>query len=493
MVNEIQPLARKIETNENANADKINSAIKLRNTSLYYEPPVLFVHNKEEEISAEAVQKFITLHEGEKPRYNYLYDLYKGKHEILTLPEKDKYKPDNRLVVNFPKYLTDSFNGYFVGVPPRVSHPDKEINEKVSKFNKKNEMDDVINELSKQSLIFGRSYAVVYQNEKTETCVTYNSPLDMFVVYDDTIEQNPLFAVKYNDTEDGIKGEVFTLDSHFLIVPTNDGIKLEDDPDTAFYYGQLSICEFYANEERTSLFEPIITLNNAFNKAFSEKGNDVDYFADAYLAVLGAELDQDGVNNIRENRVINMFGKGTGNGSTTLEVKFLEKPNADESQEHYLDRLERFIFTMAMVVNINDDDFGNAASGASLMYKLMEMSNLALTVERKFTSALNNVYKMFFSVPLNFDKHDEEIAEEWFDLDYTFTRNVPKNLKEEAEIMTLLDTHVSEETKLSVLSIIKDIKAEQEKIKQESPVIDIGIDSAFKKEAPYEEEDDVDG
>ena len=31
-----------------------------------------------------------------------------------------------------------------------------------------------------------------------------------------------------------------------------------------------------------------LTMINAYNKALSEKANDVDYFADAYLKVLGA-------------------------------------------------------------------------------------------------------------------------------------------------------------------------------------------------------------
>ena len=34
------------------------------------------------------------------------------------------------------------------------------------------------------------------------------------------------------------------------------------------------------------IFEPVLTMINAYNKAISEKANDVDYFADAYLKVL---------------------------------------------------------------------------------------------------------------------------------------------------------------------------------------------------------------
>lgn len=53
--------------------------------------------------------------------------------------------------------------------------------------------------------------------------------------------------------------------------------------------------EYVNNDERQGIFEPVISMINAFNKALSEKANDVDYFADAYLAILGVQLDKDGL------------------------------------------------------------------------------------------------------------------------------------------------------------------------------------------------------
>ena len=39
-----------------------------------------------------------------------------------------------------------------------------------------------------------------------------------------------------------------------------------------------------------------------------EKANDVQAFADAYLAILGAPVDDEGITRIRDDRVINFFG-----------------------------------------------------------------------------------------------------------------------------------------------------------------------------------------
>ena len=71
---------------------------------------------------------------------------------------------------------------------------------------------------------------------------------------------------------------------------------------------------------------------NAYNKAISEKANDVDYFADAYLKVLGAKLNEDGIKSIRENRIINFEGNMDGN----LVVEFLQKPDGDTTQENLI-------------------------------------------------------------------------------------------------------------------------------------------------------------
>ncbi len=455
---------------------KKDASITLRNQTIYFDLPEPFIHSAEEEINAEVVMKFINLHKLEKPRYQKLMDMYKGKYDIFTQTEKEEYKPDNRVAVNFVKYLVDTLAGYFIGIPVKVNHQNKVINKIVQNFNKRNELDDVYYELAKKCLIQGRAYAIEYQNEKTETCVTYESADNMFIVYDDTAQAEPLFAVRYYQTDDGLKGELYTLDSHFNIVPSDnaDGIALVDDPETAFYESSLSVVEFIPNEERMSVCESVISLINNYNKGFSEKGNDVDYFADAYLAILGAAVDGTSAQKMRDNRLINLFSSDGLLDASKIVVKFLEKPNADDTQEHYLDRLERLIFQIAMVVNISDDDFGSSTSGEALGYKVLNMSNLALTMERKFKSAMNSVYKMFFSVPLNFDetvntqKLDGEIADEWFNLDYQFTRNMPKNVKDEAETAKSLAGVTSKKTQLSTLSVVKDVDQEIEQIKLEN-------------------------
>lgn len=425
-----------------------------------FKPPKIMTWDRDKPVTEEVITKFINIHQRELPRYEYLMNCYKGQMEIFEYKKKENYKPDNRLAVNFPKFITDTFAGYFNGIPVKKTHKEKSILEKIIEFDNLNDMEDEESELAKMACIYGRCYEFTYQNEDTKTCVVYNGPQDMFLVYDNSVKQAPLFAVRYGiDSDNKFEGEFYSADMNCKL--TGSVSELQFGEELTNYYDDLPVTEFFVNEERMSVFESVISLFNAYNKALSEKANDVDYFSDQYLAFLGAEIDTDDLNTIRDDRVINYFG---GDGDK-VDVKFLDKPDSDEQTEHLLDRLQKLIFQTSMVANISDENFGQS-SGTALAYKLEAMSNLALAFQRKFQSSLNKRYKLFCSLTTNVPEASKDA---WKELEYTFTRNEPKNIKEEAETAQMLMGVTSEETALSVLSVVNDVQSEIEKIKTNQP------------------------
>ncbi|MDN6327661.1 MAG: phage portal protein, partial [Alkalibacterium sp.] len=78
-----------------------------------YKPPKLMTFPKDEPITVEVVNKFMEKHRLEVARYEYLKNMYLGIMAIDDEPAKDSWKPDNRLAVNFTKYIVDTFTGYF--------------------------------------------------------------------------------------------------------------------------------------------------------------------------------------------------------------------------------------------------------------------------------------------------------------------------------------------------------------------------------------------
>ena len=423
-----------------------------------YKPPKLMTFPKDEPITVEVLTKFMEKHKLEVARYEYLKNMYRGIMSIDDEPTKDPWKPDNRLTVNFTKYIVDTFTGYFNGIPVKKSHSDKEILSKLQEFDNLNDMEDEESELAKMACIYGRAFELLYQNEETQTNVIYNTPENMFMVYDDTIKQEPLFAVRYGYDDDyKLYGEVYTKETTYALNGTMGFYNMTEQAPNPF--DDLPVVEFYFNEERMSIFESVISLVNAFNKAISEKANDVDYFSDQYLAFLGAAVEEEDLKNIRSNRVINYYGEGSE--AKNVDVKFLEKPDSDSQTENLLDRLTKLIFQTTMVANISDESFGSS-SGVSLAYKLQAMSNLALSFQRKFQSSLNSRYKLYCELSTNVSN-----KEAWKDIEYTFTRNEPKDIKEQADTASVLMGITSHETALSVISVIPDVQTEMEKIKKE--------------------------
>lgn len=407
-----------------------------------------------EEITMDFVNKYIRLHEERLPRYNYLENLYKGFHNIFMLPEKEEWKPDNRLAVNFPKYITDSFLGFGYGIPIKKHHPEDAVNEKIKEFDRRNGIVDHEFEMIKNVCKYGHAFEYFFQDEESNTRVARNTPIETFIVYERTLRKAARCAIRYGYDETGaVKyGEVLCKD----VIKQFEGEKFTEEAVNP--YGKIPVVEWVLNEERMSLYETVAGLTEVYNKAIGEKANDVDAFAEAYLAILGAEIDEEGVRKIRDARLINMFG--TDNAKDIL-VQFLQKPTADGTQENLLDRTEDLIHKIAMVTDMNSESFGNA-TGEALAYKLIPTNNLTKFFNRKVAKSIKKRYKLFCCITANGCPVDA-----WQDVEITFTQNLPKNLKNEAETAQALEGIVSKETQLSTLSIVEDASEEIKKIKKE--------------------------
>lgn len=410
------------------------------------------------ELTAEKLSEYIQKNEALcSERYRTLQKAYNTDFDIFHLPAKPEWKPDNRIAVNFPKYIVDTMNGFFIGVPIKVTSDEDAVAEYVNFLDQYNDQDDNNAELSKIMKIYGRGYEMYYVDELGEIGITYLDPMESFMIYDESILQRPKYFVRtYKDTDNIVHGSV-SDDVRIRYFDINPSLKFRDEDEKLHGFDGVPATEYLENAERQGLFESVMSMVNGYNKAISEKANDVDYFADAYMKILGAAMDNDDLTHIRSNRIINFEGE---DGKDII-VDFLQKPNADDTQEHLIDRLERLIFQISMVANINDENFG-AATGIALKYKLQSMSNLAKTEERKFTSGMNRRYKLIFSNPVSGMKKDD-----WTKLEYKFTRNFPANELEESEIAGNLAGITSHETQLKVLSVVDDVQAELDKIKEE--------------------------
>lgn len=79
-------------------------------------------------INIEVLNGLITKHKSLiTDRYKKLYDAYIGDYPILHQPDKASYKPDNRVVVNFAKYIVDTFNGFLLAFQSKYHLRNKKL------------------------------------------------------------------------------------------------------------------------------------------------------------------------------------------------------------------------------------------------------------------------------------------------------------------------------------------------------------------------------
>ncbi|MCB6417086.1 phage portal protein, partial [Faecalimonas umbilicata] len=74
-----------------------------------------------------------------------------------------------------------------------INSKDKGTNDYIAFLDSNNDQDDNNAELSKISSIYGHGYEMYYLDDNMQQCITYLSPLEAFIIYDDSIIGRPLF------------------------------------------------------------------------------------------------------------------------------------------------------------------------------------------------------------------------------------------------------------------------------------------------------------
>ena len=153
------------------------------------------------ELTAEKLQEYITKNNSlADSRYMKLKKAYETDYDIFHMPAKPSWKPDNRIAVNFPKYIVDTMNGFFIGIPIKVSSDDDKISDYVNLLDQYNDQDDNNAELAKLMKIYGRAYEMYFVDEEGEIGITYLDPIEAFIIYDESILQRPRYFVRHTRT-----------------------------------------------------------------------------------------------------------------------------------------------------------------------------------------------------------------------------------------------------------------------------------------------------
>ena len=410
------------------------------------------------EMTPQLLADFIAYHDRQvKDRYLPLQRAYENKLDIGKRIKPSNFKPNNILKVGFARYMVDAFAGYMTGIQPAFQ--DENGGEFLGFFARYAGLPGLTAELARQADIFGKAYLMAFVDGQGEVSAAVTTPLDSFIVYDEGISRDPLYFIHYYKDWTGIRrGTISDSESiwEFVIDPS---VRYVDEEPRPHGFAGVPAVRFSENTSDIGLYEEQLDLIKGYSRALSYELDDIQSFAQAILKVLGAQLSEEDKQDLRETQIINVPGAYSGQ---EVVVDFLSKPDGNATQENFLNRVERLIFSTAMVADISSENFGTQ-SGIALLYKLLSMSNLAAAKEALFKKAFDEFFRLVCSCPVTGEAEDA-----WLSYKVVFSRNLPESLLEQAETAAKLAGITSRETQLSAMpAIVSDVQAELGRIRAE--------------------------
>lgn len=441
---------------------------------------------------ASNLETLIKNHQSSRKNIDLLISYQNGSHPILNRVMTNEFVPNNKLVNNFPRYITTVSVGYFMGNPISYQPTDVTKAEEVEKFKeilKTVDVESVDVDLSTSCSMTGVGYELIKTFIGDDGDVLPKSySLDSrttFVVKDNTVEENPLFGVYYRDIKTGYGRKSNTK----VIIATKDKMiefnlkdkNLEFISEVDHYFGIVPIIEYKNNLGLRGDYQDVLTLIDAYNMLQSDRINDKEQLIDAILMLKNVNLeDSETVKNIRENRILVLPADGDG--------EWLTKQLQEADVEILRKTLENDIHKFSLTPNITDEQFSGNASGVAMQYKLFGFEQLIKTKERFYQEGLRMRIKAY----LNFLQKKHYIGDLGLkDIEFIFNRNLPTNNIEIAQMVSQLKNILSDETLISQVPFVKDVNVELKRLDKQEKKRNDSIQRSFGFPNPEEGEVDV--
>lgn len=424
------------------------------------------------------VAKLITRHISDATRFTTLEDYYAGRHSILNR-HRGEGAPNNRIAVNWAKYITDTATGYFLANPiTYTSSTGEDISPLLLAYDRAHTDDtdaDNAFELSRN----GSAYEYVYAAEGEAELSSRNlCARNTFMVTDASIDERELFGVYYRTIKNSktdkteYAATVCTANYIYDVRITSDGTPISKAGDPRPHYmGEVPIIAYNNNHDGMGDYEQLIPLIDAYNTLMSDRVNDVQDYVDAILIVYGTLLADE-----PEETEEGSEGGTPAAKKSLRDGKLLEFPDKQSMGAEWLTRqldengvevlqqaIARDILRMAYVPDFSDEKFAGNSSGVAIAYKCLLLEWLTKTKERYYRKGLHKRSRLFarYLGLKQITVHADSIVPH-------FARSLPTNKAETAQIVATLAGKVSQRTLLQQLDFVEDPDAEIAALKKEA-------------------------
>ena len=416
--------------------------------------------DRNEELTIERLGQILMDFQTNKlPELQRYYDYYNGKQKITQKIASDTGKPCNIVVVNYCYNIVQNYLGYLTGI--EIGYDNDGRFDEIIDVLKYNDVKAEDSELLRNALIFGRAAEVNYIDEEGKQRFRTFDPREIVPIYDNTLNNDLLYVVRFY--HESLVGEL--LAQYMVEVYDENKVTtyrsapgfasfefLKEEP---HYFGQCPVTIFSLNKEEVSIFDKVMTLQDAYNELLSGEVDDFEAFADAYLVLKGITADESDLVSMKQHRVLMM--------DADADAQYLTKNISDTQIQSMLQNVNDQIHKISASPDFNDDKF-MAQSGIAMRYKLVGFENRASAIESNMKKALQRRLELISAI-LGLIGSTEEAL--WREAQITFTRNLPADLTQTVQIVNQLRGIVSQETLLTLLPFVQNVDEEMERVKAE--------------------------
>lgn len=411
-----------------------------------------------EEALSQAVEDFLRR---ERPRRERLFDYYRGQQPVPK-GEAVRGRPNNRLRVPFPRYITEVHTGYFLGLPPTLALEREEDAAAFSALSASLHLEHLLFDIGRDMSICGVGYALVWLEREGGLRACRCDPLDCFSIRSAAAGSPLLGTVRlFRDPGGGTGGVLYEKERVRSFAWDGQGARLktgEDNPLRA-----LPLVPFANNCQGSGDFEVVTGLVDSYNILLSGAIDDMQSVANAFLALYGMQgTTQSDIDEANRTRVLSLAEGGR--------AEFVVKDLNHEALARLEQNLRRSILQLSMTPDLSDEAFAGNASGVALQYKLWGIEQVRSAKERSFTDGLYR-FLAALSGGLSLLGGPADLTAG----KAAFYKNMPQNHTELAQTLLSLSPVLSRRTILEHLPWVADAEEElRRKAEEEKSAPDAG-------------------
>lgn len=412
----------------------------------------MFYVNKNTNLDSLLLQKMISKFRVEvEPKLQRYKNYYDGKQAILNKAYADASKPCSRTVINYCKNIVDSYDGY-LATPGCISYRSEQDIDDIMNILRYNDYAAEDADFLLNALIYGVAAELMYIDESGHTRFRLINPTTCFGVCDDSLTGDLLYFVRMYKVNDWDESNIYNVDvysdydvKHYTMNGANGYLSfVSEEP---HYFSQCPANIFTLPDEK-SIFDCIMSLQDAANELVSSEIDDYSAFCDAYLTLIGVDADVEDISSMKENRVL-VLPDGAA-------AQWLTKNANDTQVENILKRIHESIYRIAQCPDFSSESFvGGVSSGVAIRYRLTGMETKAGKIEGEMKKALQRRVEIICGIA------SLKLGEEVFrDISIDFKRNIPEDYTSIINMINSLKGTVSDSTLLSLLPFVEDVNAE---------------------------------